>query len=71
MEVLKWAAKSPDMSPIEHLWDALGRCEYGHNVISKADATRLYLNISTIHKNIDDAAAVRALIQAKGHATRY
>ena len=37
VEVLKWPAKSPDMSPIEHLWDELGRRVYGHNVTSKAE----------------------------------
>jgi hypothetical protein len=25
VEVLAWPAKSPDLSPIEHLWDVLGR----------------------------------------------
>ena len=28
INVLEWAAMSPDMSPIDHLWDELKQCVY-------------------------------------------
>ena len=32
INTLNWPAKSPDLSPIEHLWDYLGRKVRGRNV---------------------------------------
>jgi len=31
---LPWSACSPDMNPIEHLWDLLGRKSRKHHVIN-------------------------------------
>ena len=37
INTLDWPAKSPDLSPIEHLWDYLGRKVRGRNDVNNAN----------------------------------
>jgi transposase-like protein len=41
IEVLRWPARSPDMSPIEHLWDEVGRCLRDNYVLPAANVAQL------------------------------
>ena len=76
VKVLKWQAKSPDMSPIEDIWEELGQRVYVYNVTSKAeledvliaeynDIPQQFIRTLTNSKR----QRVRALIHAR--ATRY
>ena len=78
--VLKWPAKSPDMSPIEHLRDELECRVYGHNVTGKAELEDVLIVeynaipqqfIRTFTHSMRQRVRVGLLIQAEGHATRF
>ena len=54
INTLDWPAKSPDLSPIEHLWDYLGRTVRGRNDVNNVNdlerlCTRRGTGTSTIH----------------------
>ncbi|KAL0185834.1 hypothetical protein M9458_017504 [Cirrhinus mrigala] len=78
--VLAWAACSPDISPIEHVWDALDRC-IGQRVPVSANIQQLRTAIEKEWTNIPQATinnlirSMRrrcvALCEANGGHTRY
>ena len=80
INVLDWPAMSPDMSPIEHVWDDLKRRVYGHPhpprtlrelrqaVVQEWNNIPQQLidqKILSMHRR------VQALINARGGYTRY
>ena len=78
--VLPWPASSPDMSPIEHVWDALGRLERQHGPVP-ANIHQLRTAIEEEWDNIPQATINSlinsmwrrcvALHEANGGHTRY
>jgi hypothetical protein len=79
VEVLPWPARSPDLSPIEHLWDELGRAvqnNYGSQPANLQELrTRLdeqWVNIEqSVINNLCDSMPqrVKSCIQAHGAHT--
>lgn len=80
IRVLSWPAMSPDLNPIEHLWDELGRCV--HNRINPPETLdQLRRALVAEWTNIPQAfirnliASMRrrcqAVIDARGGHTRY
>ena len=77
---LPWPACSPDMNPIEHAWDALGRAINDREVIPQnlqelADALREEwdaMPVDVINKLLDSMPRrLHALVCARGGHTRY
>lgn len=77
---LPWPACSPDMNPIEHAWDALGRAINDREVIPQnlqelADALREEwdaMPVDVINKLLDSMPRrLHALVRARGGHTRY
>jgi transposase len=80
MEVLKWPAQSPDMNPIEHLWDHLKKRldEYEESANSVKElwdrVERLWEEIpKEVCQNLIESMPRRlaAVIRAKGGHTKY
>ena len=80
VQQMPWPACSPDMNPIEHAWDALGRAINGRNIIPQTlqqlaqalteewDA----LPQESINNLVDSMTRrVDALIRVRGGHTRY
>ncbi|GBN82805.1 hypothetical protein AVEN_120496-1 [Araneus ventricosus] len=77
---MTWPARSPDLNPIEHVWDMLGRRIAGHNVLP---GTLHELQQDLLHEwallpqqAINDNIAslprrCQACISARGYHTRY
>ena len=78
ISVLPWPSRSPDLNPIEHAWDYLGRRVRQHNPTTLIQLTRLlieeweripqdYLNtlIDSVRKRIG------AVLESKGGPTKY
>ncbi|GFW34781.1 transposable element Tc1 transposase [Trichonephila clavipes] len=80
VELLPWPAYSPDMSPIEHEWDIVGR-RIARDLRPVASTDELWLPIQTIWntlpqtdiKNLFNSMPrrVAALIAARGGHTKY
>ncbi|GFX21209.1 transposable element Tc1 transposase [Trichonephila clavipes] len=80
VQLLPWTAYSPDMSPIEHVWDIVGR-RLARDLRSVASTDELWLCIQTIWKTLPQAdiqnlfnsmpRRVAALIAARGAHTKY
>ena len=77
---LPWPACSPDMNPIEHAWDALGRAINNREVIPQnlqelAVALREEwdaMPVDVINKLLDGMPRrLHALVRARGGLTRY
>ena len=76
--MLDWPAKSPDMSPIEHLWDDLGRRVRKRNLANVRELTEALIED---YNNIDQQVIaelissmrrrVSSLIDARDGHTRY
>ena len=79
IDVLEWPARSPDLSPIEHVWDILGRrVRERHNVNNVADLSRALQqewNQITIHELQNLIRSMRrrclAVVAANGGHTKY
>lgn len=78
VRVLEWPSQSPDLNPIEHLWDVLGRRVGAEKHSSKADLMahlqREWRAIpkSTIERLIESMPRrCAAVIAAKGYSTKY
>nr|pir hypothetical protein ZK1251.4 - Caenorhabditis elegans [Caenorhabditis elegans] len=78
VRLLDWPSQSPDLNPIEHLWEELER-RLGGVRASNADAKFNQLEnawkaipMSVIHKLIDSMPRrCQAVIDANGYATKY
>jgi len=77
---LLWPAQSPDLNPIEHLWDVLERQVRARNPHLKNKdelalaLTEEWLNIDqTILENLVDSMPRRvdAVIKSRGYPTKY
>ncbi|GFT90109.1 transposable element Tc1 transposase [Trichonephila clavipes] len=80
VQLLPWPAYSPDMSPIEHVKDIVGR-HFAHDLRPVASTDELWLRIQTIWNTLPQAdiqnlfnsmpRRVAALIAARGGHTKY
>lgn len=78
VKVLKWPSQSPDLNPIEHLWEELSRRVKVQNYSNKDTLYEALKNewynipMNLLHKLIDSMPArCAAVIKAKGYATKY
>jgi transposase len=77
-EVMPWPAQSPDLNPIEHLWEELGRRMSKHEVRTKDELkARLIEEWNLIEPNVCQNLVasmprrLAAVIVAKGGNTKY
>jgi len=79
VSVMPWSAVSPDLNPIEHIWDQLGRtAQANYQIDNVRDLTRA---LKQEWRNLPNALVLRyvtsvrrriiACIRAKGGETRY
>ena len=77
---LPWPAHSPDLNPIEHLWDILGRKVHEHNPHPKnlielsnvLQSKWLKISSSDLEKLVNSMPCrVSDVIKNKGHPTEY
>lgn len=81
VEVIKWPAQSPDLNPIENLWDQLevdvrrkNRDKFKNNDVLFAALLQAWNEISgDVIKNLIESMPKRcqAVIKSKGYATKY
>ncbi|KFM57173.1 Transposable element Tcb1 transposase, partial [Stegodyphus mimosarum] len=80
VQLLPWPACSPDMSPIEHVWDVIGR-RLARDPCPVASADELWVRVQTIWNALPQSdiqtlfdsmpRRVAALIAARGGHTKY
>ena len=74
---MQWPSSSPDLNPIEYLWDILGDREKKHHSKSKIElALHLMewskINFFVLEKLVDSVPSrLNECIKMKGYATRY
>lgn len=78
VNVLEWASQSPDLNPIEHLWEELDRRIRTRNYANKDALYEALTNewekipLNRLEKLVDSMPArCEAVIKAKGYATKY
>ena len=78
IEVLEWASDSPDLNPIEHLWEALDRMiPQSKRRRMREFETALKDAWASIGRDVIEKlilsipSRLRAVIEAKGFHTRY
>ena len=80
MDSLSWSTQSPDLNPIEHLWDELERQVRAHQPLPK-NRKDLWQILQEEWSNIEISKCqnlvnsmprqVAAVIDSKGNPTRY
>ena len=78
VEVLPWPSQSPDLNPIEHLWDELGRRVRGRKHKNKDD---LFAELESEWKQLQPSVCaklvgsmssrIEAVIKSRGYPTKY
>ena len=78
INLMEWPAQSPDLNPIEHLWEELSRRLQGHKFKKEVDLMDAIgrewkkIPVDRIIKLVDSMPSrCRAVIKAKGFATKY
>jgi transposase len=78
IRVLEWPSQSPDLNPIEHLWDHLNRQIAGQKPSNKNDLFTMLkeawdnIELNVLIKLVDSMPArCQKVIDAKGYATSY
>ena len=73
---MKWPGQSPDLNPIEHLWDKLERRIRKQKPPPKSEAELfrfLQKESQKLYQNLilSMNSRVKAVLKAKGYATKY
>lgn len=75
---MKWPSQSPDLNPIEHLWEELARRLTGQHAknadqkFTQLEAEWARIPQSTLDKLIESMPRrCQAVIDAKGYSTKY
>ena len=75
---MEWPSQSPDLNPIEHLWEQLDRQISGRKPTSKHDLFKILkqewekINNNEVMKLVDSMPCrCQAAINAKGFPTNY
>lgn len=78
IETLKWPAFSPDLNPIEHMWDELERRMKKHNPSNKEELKEMLLKewnsigLDVTEKLVDSVPSrLYECVRAHGYPTRY
>lgn len=80
VSVMRWPACSPDLNPIEHMWDIIGRLIYKVNVSFSSPQELMNAVIQAWEQIPQDTVAnlinslperVKCVINARGGSTRY
>ena len=78
IQVLSWPGNSPDLNPIENIWDHLARqiakekFQNGKELLEKLKVTWQEIPLPYLEKLVDSMPQrIEAVIKAKGGATRY
>ena len=75
---MQWTSSSPDLNPVERLWDVLKDCVKKHHSKNKTELT-LHLmeewrkiELSVLEKLVDSVPSrLNQCIRMKGYETRY
>ncbi|KFM58304.1 Transposable element Tcb2 transposase, partial [Stegodyphus mimosarum] len=80
ISVINWPPRSPDLKPVEHLWDLLGQGVKGHHT-APTNFTELWTALANIWQTIPAERfqklvesmlrRVTAVMKARGGPTRY